>query len=134
MPNDGDDHWQWYRRRLSSSFSKAASLPVRLSSAMNAGASGARILAWVAVDAVRRAQIEQIAVDQDRATGGVVRADAQIVDQVEAPDDVGVAGLQLDRRLVRADHVLALVAERPVVAVGLAVHVEAQDFGRMVTT
>ena len=77
------------------------------------------------VDTVGSARVEQVAVNQHGATGGVVRADAQLVDHVEQPDDVGVGGRQLDRRPVGTGHVSGFVGEGTVVPVGLAVNVQA---------
>ena len=48
--------------------------------------------------------------------------------RVIPPDDVAVARSDLHRRLARPGHVLAFSLERPVVAVTLAVNVQAQHF------
>ncbi len=54
--------------------------------------------------------------------------DAELVAQVEAPDDVAVGFHQRNRRVFLADLILGFVGERAVIAVGLAIHVDTKDF------
>ena len=79
------------------------------------------------IQAVGRANVEQIAVQQHGAVGRVVRPDAQLGGHVEGPDDIGVFSAGLQRREAGRDHVSAFLGERPVVAVGHPFHVETDD-------
>ena len=78
--------------------------------------------------AVGGGDVKFVADDEDRAAGHVERYDAQLVAQVVAPDEVAVGFLQGDRGVFLAGLILGLVGKGAVVAVGLAVHVYADDF------
>jgi len=78
------------------------------------------------VDPVRRAHVEHVAVNEHRAARRVVHEYAQLFDRVESPEDIAVAVRKLDGLFAVAGHVLAFVGVRAVVAVGLAVDVEAK--------
>ena len=80
-----------------------------------------------AIHAVGCAHVKKIAVDENRAVGRVLAPNVQIVDDIDLPKNVGVRGLQSDRRAARAGDEAAFVGKRPVVAVGQAVDVEAND-------
>ena len=80
------------------------------------------------VHAVGGRQVGERAVDQHRTTRRIVRPDAQVVDQVAAPNDVGVRRVQLHGGRVRPGDVLPLVDEGPVVAVRQSVGIQAYDF------
>ena len=83
------------------------------------------------VHAIGGDDIQDRPVDEHRARRHVVRANAELIDEIELPNDVAVGLLQLHRRVLGARNVFALLLERPVVPVRLAVHVEAQDFARV---
>ena len=94
---------------------------------------------------VAGAEVDEIAIDEARATRRVVRPDFLPGQQIVSPEDVGVGRVELDRRpgheladrpvaadfeLVfdRLGQILGLVEERAVVAVVEAVGVEAENF------
>ena len=79
------------------------------------------------IDAIGRTDVKKIAVDKDRAVRRVLTPDVQIVNNIELPNNIGIACLQRDRRSAGAGDEAAFVAIRAVVAVGQPMDVEADD-------
>ena len=91
------------------------------------GVHGDPVTALRPADAVRGAGIQYVSVDQNGATSGIVRTDVELVDGIETPEDIGVVFVQFERWIAVAGDVLRFVRERPVVAIGQAVGVQAED-------
>jgi hypothetical protein len=90
------------------------------------GIGGADLAVGV-VDAVATVDVEQVAVDEDRALHLIVNVNAGLLDQIADPEDVGIGGAGLERGITAQDHVAGFVLEGAIVAVGHAFHVEADD-------
>ena len=68
--------------------------------------------------------------DQHRAAGCVVRHDSNFVDEVDAPDDVGIARGHFQGRVAVPGHVRPFLGERPVIAIGHTLDVQTDNFCR----
>ena len=79
------------------------------------------------VDAVCRAHEQDVAEDEHGTCGGVMGKDRQ-AGHVEPPNDVGILGPRFDGRMPGRNLVMPFVEERPVISVGHAVDVQAEDF------
>ena len=77
---------------------------------------------------VRGADEEPVTEVDDRAIRGVVRKDAEFIHHVVPPEDVGILWRDFDLRLARSGHVLAFVLEWSLIAVRLAIEIEADHF------
>src|SRR5206468_6091305 len=77
--------------------------------------------------AVGGAGVHEVIHDQHGAVGGVVRKNAEFVHHVIDPDDVGVVRADPGFRFAWTDDILGFVHKRPVIAVGHAFGVQADD-------
>ena len=94
-------------------WSRATSLPVCLFSTMTEGAFGVGHLVVRPVNAVRRADVQQVAADEDRAVRAVVRSDAQLGRHVEPPERTRLAAhVQAQHLAAIADQVGAIAFDR----------------------
>ena len=93
-----------------------------------AGGIGGRDVDVRPVLAVGGAGINQIAHNEERTIGGVVRKDAQFIHHVVFPYNVGVVRADFGGGIARAGDVLGFVHERPLVAFGHAPGAQAHDF------
>ncbi len=92
---------------------------------------GTQAIGVLVVHAIGGSAVKDRAIDQHRAGGDVVGANAQVVHEIVFPDDVAVGFFERHRRVLAARDVLGFTLERPVVAIGLAFHVQAQDLSRV---
>ncbi len=88
--------------------------------------------------AVRSADIDHVIDNQNRAVRRIMRENAQFIHHVIAPDDIGIFRSRFDRwrgALSRfaaikqnvLPNIFGFVFERPVIAIGHAVDIEAND-------
>ena len=77
------------------------------------------------VHAIRRSYIKHVADNECRTTGGIVGKDTQLIDQVEAPDNVTVLFVQLDRCFAGPGHVLCFIHEGTIVSISLTLRIQA---------
>ena len=80
------------------------------------------------IDAVGGADIEKPTMRQNRAMGRVMCPDSKLGAHVEEPDDVRVKRRHLHGRIAEPRHVSTFVHKGSVVAVGLAIEIEAHHF------
>jgi len=82
----------------------------------------------VVVNAVGSAGVKEVTVQQQGAAADVVQDDSQFGDEIVLPNDIAVRRLQFGVLGIGYPHVSEFLQERPVVAVGLAFAVQAQNF------
>ena len=85
-------------------------------------------LCMAVVNAVGSAGVKEVAVQQQGAATDVVQNYPQFGDEIVLPQDVAVGRLQFGVRDVCDAHVSQFVQEGPVIAVGLAFAVQAENF------